>query len=240
MSKFFVVILFNSVVLTSLAQSEGIPNLLALEYFKANVRIQQGVAMQERQDYELFLDEHVDLYGLSIYKFQYIDLFSIKEKLLVKVITDYKLYKDSALMHHLESYGIKEKNTLLDSLLKKYLRISGSDTLIKTYIKEHRGGDFYENRSSSCIRVGIIAYSSKNDAFYDLLGFKYNDFAVFLNTELLSNAILERYRKDEKKLKEELKKLNFFGLDLVEYYDYYVKSKTMLERYPIKFKVVAY
>lgn len=124
--------------------------------------------------------------------------------------------------------------------LKQYLRINSQDSLIQKYRQGFEKINFYQNNNSSCIFIGIVAYSPKNDVFYDLLGFKYNDFAFLLNNELLNNISLERYRRNEKSLKKELKRLKIFDIDLGLYYDYYVKSKNLKERHPIKFKVCAH
>jgi hypothetical protein len=239
MRIFIYIIVFYCTLQTCLSQTMDIPQSSAYEYFKAFVRIQQGKVAYEHEDFDFFSNKKIDAYGLKVYEFHYMDLFSMKEKLLVEVINNHRLYDDSLLMNHLESFGMREKNVLLDSLLKQYLRISSQDSLIHKYRQGFEKIDFYQNNNSSCIFIGIVAYSPKNDAFYDLLGFKYNDFAIFLNNELLTQASWERYRNNEKSLKKELKSLKLFEIDLGLYYDYYVKSKNLKERYPIKFKMNA-
>jgi hypothetical protein len=239
MPKVIFIILFYSTLQTCLAQPKDVPQSLATEYFMTFIRVQQGRVAYDHQKFDLFLTKQIDKYGLKVYEFRYIDLFSMKEKLLVDVINNNYLFNDSILMNHLESYGMKEKNILMDSLLLEYLRINNQDSLIQKYMQRYQKMDVYKNNNSSCISVAIVAYSPKNDEFYDLLGFKNNDFAIFLNNELLTHASWERYRSNEKILKKELKNLKFFDIDLGTYYDYYVKSKNTKEYYPIKFKVTS-
>lgn len=153
MRLFAYIIIFYSTLQTCLSQTMDISQSSAYDYFKAFVKIQQGKAAYEHEDFDFFSTKQIDAYGLKVYEFHYMDLFSMKEKLLVEVINNHRLYNDSLLMNHLESFGRREKNVLLDSLLKQYFRISSQDSLIQKYRQVYEKINFYQNNNSSCIFI---------------------------------------------------------------------------------------
>ncbi len=165
--------------------------------------------------------------------FDYINTFELRRELYSNILKKNNLEKDSFLVEKLLTLE-PTKNSFVDSMLLKYYNTKNIDSLVNLYVSL-KGIDSIHKNKRGCYSTSIIVYVEKWNKYYKLLGYTTNDFESFFYEVLLPEFNLKPNTSNyEKQVIEKLRSLNISNIDLINYYNYYVKQKIFKEQYPIQ------
>jgi len=209
------------------------PTGLAYSNFESFIKLQQGKDCDYYRNHEMFQTYELHIPKGEILVFNYINTFELRRALFSKILQKHNFEKDSFLVEQLLTLE-PTKYSFVDSMLLKYYNTKDLDSLINIYVTL-KGTELIHKNKGGCYSKCIIVYAERWNKYYKLLGYTTNDFESFFYEVLLPDFNLKPNNPNyEVQIIEKLRSLNISNIDLIHYYNYYVKLKKFKEQYPIQ------